>query len=90
MKKLLILCICFFSIQTGFAQKDKAQMERERQQLQQELKEIQANYNKVKGQQKATIGQVAILQNKMQVQSRYVSNISSEIKLLSDDIYSSN
>ena len=57
-------------------------MERERQQLQKELREIQANYNKLKGQQKATIGQVTILQNKMQVQTRYISNINNEIKLL--------
>src|SRR5829696_6007874 len=90
MKKLLILCSFLLSASVLFAQADKAKMERERQQLQKELKEIQDNYNKVKGQQKATIGQVTMLQSKMHVQSRYISNISSEIKLLSDDIYLSN
>ncbi|RYF84683.1 MAG: hypothetical protein EON98_08550 [Chitinophagaceae bacterium] len=90
MKKLLILGFFLTSAVCLFAQTDKAKMERERQQLQKELKEIQENYNKVKGQQKATIGQVAILQNKMQVQTRYISNINNEIKLLSDDIYLSN
>jgi murein hydrolase activator len=90
MKKLLFLFTCLLTIQLSFAQTDKAKMERERQQLQKELREIQANYNKLKGQQKATIGQVTILQNKMQVQTRYISNINNEIKLLSDDIYLSN
>jgi len=91
MKKLLILLTCFVATQAVFAQpSDKARMERERQQLQKELQEIQANYNKVKGQQQATIGQVTILQNKMQVQSRYINNINHEIKILSDDIYLSN
>ena len=91
MKKGLFLFICFIAAQVSFAQPpDKAKMERERQELQRELKEIQATYNKVKGQQKATIGQVAILQNKMQVQNRYIGNISQEIKILSDDIYLSN
>ncbi len=89
MKKLLILFTCFLTIQVSFAQ-DKAKMERERQQLQKELREIQQNYNKIKGQQKATIGQVTMLQNKLQVQSRYISNINNEIKMLSDDIYLSN
>ena len=51
---------------------------------------IQTTYNKIKGQQKATIGQVTVLQNKMQVQTRYISNINSEIRLLTDDIYLSN
>lgn len=90
MKKLLILFTLFLALQTSFAQQDKAKIERERQQLQKELREIQENYNKVKGQQKATIGQVTILQNKMQVQTRYISNINNEIKVLSDDIYLSN
>ena len=90
MKKLLILFTFLMAVQVSFAQADKAKMERERQQLQKELREIQENYNKLKGQQKATIGQVTVLQNKMQVQSRYISNISSEIKILSDDIYLSN
>lgn len=90
MKKLFLFLICLAAVQTLFAQTEKERMQRERQQLQAELKEIQANYNKVKGQQKATIGQLTILQNKMEVQNRYISNINSEIKILSDDIYTSN
>lgn len=90
MKKTGLLLIGVLSVTALFAQTDKVKMEKERQQLQQELKEIQANYSKIKGQQKVTIGQLNMLQNKMQVQGRYISNISSEIKLLSDDIYTSN
>lgn len=91
MKKGLFLFTCVLAIQVSFAQgTDKEKMQRERQQLQQELQEIQANYNKVKGQQKATIGQLNMLQSKMQVQNRYISNINSEIKILNDDIYTSN
>lgn len=89
MKKLIFLFLGVLLIATSYAQ-DKAKMERERQQLQKEMREIQAAYNKVKGQQKATIGQLTMLQNKMQVQERYISNINNEIKLLSDDIYLSN
>ena len=91
MKKILLPLLLLLIIQAGFAQgNDKAKIEKERQELQKELKDIQDNYSKVKGQQKATIGQVTILQNKMQVQGRYISNINNEIKVLSDDIYTSN
>lgn len=90
MKKFLLSISCSLLLLPAFAQTDKAKMERERQQLQQELREIQANYNKVRGQQKTTIGQVSMLQSKMQVQGKYISNINNEIKLLSDDIYLSN
>ena len=57
MKKLLFLFACLVAVQFSFAQSEKEKMQRDRLQLQQELKEIQANYNKVKGQQKAPLGQ---------------------------------
>ena len=90
MKKLFFLSTALLAFAACFAQTDKDKMQRERLQLQNELKEIQANYNKVKGQQKATIGQLTILDGKMKVQTRYITNINSEIKILNDDIYLSN
>lgn len=92
MKKLLILSFVVFTAIHGFTQspQDKAKMERERQAIQQELKEIQSVYNQVKGQKKETIGQVSLLQRKMNLQDRYIGNISKEIRILTDDIYTSN
>ena len=89
MKKLLFLFVGLMALQVAFGQTEKEKMQREREQLQADLRAMQANYNKVKGQQKATIGQLTILQGKMQLQGRYISNINSEIKLLSDDIFKS-
>jgi peptidoglycan hydrolase CwlO-like protein len=92
MKRLLIaLCILSVSVAgLGQTAQDKAKMERERQAIQQELKEIQSVYNRVKGQTKQTLGQATLLQRKMNLQNRYVSNINKEIRLLTDDIYLSN
>ncbi len=90
MKKILFLFSALLLFLASFGQTDKEKMQREREQLQADLKDMQANYNKVKGQQKATIGQLTMLQGKMQLQGRYINNINSEIKLLSDDIYKSN
>ena len=86
MKKLLILFICFLSVQSLFAQ-DKDKLERERQALQNELKEIQAQYNKLKGKTKVSLGQLSVLQQKMNVQNKYISNINREIRSLNDEIY---
>lgn len=92
MKKLLIVLVMLSISAAGFSQagQDKAKMERERQAIQQELKEIQSVYNQVKGQKKETIGQVSLLQRKMNLQDRYINNISKEIRILTDDIYTSN
>ncbi|GAC1421676.1 MAG: peptidoglycan DD-metalloendopeptidase family protein [Flavisolibacter sp.] len=65
-------------------------MEKERLDIQKELQEIQSAYNKVKGQKKATIGQLTVLQRKMQVQDKYIGNINREIRNITDDIYLSN
>jgi len=92
MKKFLIAFLLLSLFTAGFSQtgQDKAKMEKERQAIQQELKEIQSVYNQVKGQKKETIGQVSLLQRKMNLQDRYIGNINKEIKILTDDIYMSN
>lgn len=66
---------------------DKTQLEKERQDIQKELKEIQGLYNKVKGQTKLTIGQLAVLNRKINLQEQYISSISKELRTIDDDIY---
>ena len=90
MKRLFFLFVFVFT-GAGFlyAQDDKSQMERERQEIQQELANLQKNYNQIKGQRSATLGQLSVLKRKIQVQERYLNNINREIRYLNDDIYSS-
>jgi septal ring factor EnvC (AmiA/AmiB activator) len=90
MKRLFFLFVFAF-IGAGFiyAQDDKTQMEKERQEIQQELADLQKNYNQIKGQRSATLGQLTVLKRKIQVQERYLNNINREIRYLNDDIYSS-
>ena len=90
MKRLFFLFVFVF-IGAGFiyAQDDKTQMEKERQEIQQELADLQKNYNQIKGQRSATLGQLTVLKRKIQVQERYLNNINREIRYLNDDIYSS-
>lgn len=92
MKKILILFLTVFLAHFSFAQvqADRARMEKERQEIQRQIQEIQQNYNKVKGMTKATLGQLSVLQRKLDLQNKYINNISHEIKILNDDIYLSN
>jgi murein hydrolase activator len=89
MKKSILLIFTLYTAFTTYAQpgQDKAKLERERQALQKELSEIQGVYNKVKGEKKETLGQLSLLQKKLALQDRFVSNINREIKFISDDIY---
>src|SRR6476620_6139647 len=90
MKRLFFLLV-FVSAGAGYtyAQDDKTQMEKERQEIQQELADLQKNYNQIKGQRSATLGQLSVLKRKIQVQERYLSNINGNIRYLNDDIYRS-
>ncbi|HVG17063.1 MAG TPA: peptidoglycan DD-metalloendopeptidase family protein [Chitinophagaceae bacterium] len=92
MKNFLIFLLGSFISLQSFAQsaQDKAKMESERQAIQKELKEIQSVYNQVKGKRKESIGQLNLLERKVNVQGQYINNISKELKLLTNDIYTSN
>jgi septal ring factor EnvC (AmiA/AmiB activator) len=92
MKKRIYLLLAFaFTACFLFAQtEDKAQLEKERQDIQKEIKEIQDEFNKVKGKTKQMIGQYNLIDRKIKLQNRYISNISKELRLIDDDIYLSN
>lgn len=92
MKKLLIIIICFLTVQSLLAQPsvEKAKLEKERQEIQNQIQEIQSNYNKVKGLKKESLAKLAILQKKLQLQDRLIGNINKELRNIDDDIYLSN
>lgn len=94
MKKytVLLVTVFLFTGQYTNAQpgNDKAKLEQERKNLQAELKEVQEQYNKIKSQTKQSLGQLNVLKRKIDLQEKYLSNISNEIKAIDDDIYLSN
>jgi murein hydrolase activator len=72
------------------ASSDKGQLEKERQDIQNELKEIQSMYDRVKGQKSQSLGQLNMLKRKITLHERYINSISKELKMIDDDIYTSN
>ncbi|HEU4858517.1 MAG TPA: hypothetical protein VFT15_01715, partial [Chitinophagaceae bacterium] len=93
MKKRIYFLLTFtiFSVFL-FAQQpeDKVQLERERQEIQKEIKEIQNEYNQLKGRTKQIVGQYNLIDRKIRLQNKYISNISKELRMIDDDIYLSN
>lgn len=91
MKKILIAALLLLSMQAVRAQsQDKARMERERQEIQAEIRELQSSLSKVKGQKKETLAKLNMLQRKLELQDRLIGNINKEIRIITDDIYTSN
>jgi septal ring factor EnvC (AmiA/AmiB activator) len=82
----LVFSACFLFAQT----EDKAQLEKERQDIQKEIKQIQGEYDKLKGKTKQIVGQYNLIDRKIKLQNKYISNISKELRMIDDDIYMSN
>ncbi|RYY95868.1 MAG: hypothetical protein EOO11_14895 [Chitinophagaceae bacterium] len=91
MKKQLLFLLCLLLSLGLWAQgqpgSERARMESERKAIQKELRELQEEYSRVHKNKKATLGQLAALQDQMRVQERLLGNISKDIRILSDDIY---
>src|SRR6188474_1213762 len=81
-----VLSSCFLLAQT----EDKTQLEKERQEIQKEIKEIQGEYDKLKGKTRQIVGQYNLIDRKIKLQNKYISNISKELRMIDDDIYLSN
>lgn len=90
-KRIYLLSMFVFSFCLLFAQtEDKTQLEKERQEIQKEIKAIESEFNKVKGQKKQIVGQYNLIDRKIKLQNKYISNISKELRYIDDDIYLSN
>lgn len=92
MCKMKVFCIVLLNLlftQFLSAQKksDKTDMESERYQIQRELQQIEQSYNAIKGLTKENLSQLAMLNRKVELQEKYINNISKEIRLIDDDIY---
>ena len=92
MRKLIffIPILIFVSINLPAQTQDKSQMEKERAELQKEINEIQSTYDKIRAQKKESQGQLTLLNRKINLQERYINNISKELRYIDDDIYLSN
>jgi len=82
----LVFSACFLFAQT----EDKSQLEKERQDIQKEIRQIQGEYDKLKGKTKQIVGQYNLIDRKIKLQNKYISNISKELRMIDDDIYMSN
>ena len=90
MKKTLFTLAAIVLLSFGSFSQEKDQLENERKAIQKELAEIQGMYNKIKGQSKKTLGELSVLNRKLNLQEQYIGNINKEIRSITDDIYLSN
>ena len=69
---------------------ERAELEKEKKAIQDELKEIQKVYDNIKGQTKQSLSALNMVNRKIALQERFISNINKELRLLDDEIYLNN
>lgn len=86
-KKLLsALFICFISFAVS-AQETKEDIQKKQQQLIQEINDLNNTLDKIKKNKKQSLGQLALVQRKIQARQELITNINREIHRLDDIIY---
>ncbi|MCF6361016.1 MAG: peptidoglycan DD-metalloendopeptidase family protein [Cyclobacteriaceae bacterium] len=81
----LFIIILFFG-QSGYAQKTKAQLQKEKKENLKKIKQAQATLQKTSAQKEISIGQLNAYQFQINAQSNLIANYKSEIGLLENDI----
>ncbi len=91
MIKIISLVLLFFIFSTSsFAQSPAQQeLEKQRQQLKREIEQTQQLLDKNKKTTKENLGQLALLNRKLNLQGNVIENISKDINLLDNTIYKS-
>ncbi len=86
-KKLLLLIFAFVISFTAHAQDTKEEIQKRQQQLQKELNDLNNTLAEIKKNKKQSIGQLALVQKKLNTRQELINNISSDLRRLDDDIY---
>lgn len=72
---------------TASAQKTRSELEKERASIQQEIENIRKTLNETTKNRKSSLAQLALLQRKLKLREKAVSNVNQEIRVINNDMY---
>jgi len=88
LKRLISCFIILFVAFAVNAQETKEDIQKKQQQLLQEISTLNGTLNEIKKNKKQSIGQLALVQRKIQVRQELINSISKDLRRLNDNIYS--
>ncbi|HEY6978521.1 MAG TPA: peptidoglycan DD-metalloendopeptidase family protein [Chitinophagaceae bacterium] len=86
-KKLIISLIAFALFFTAKAQETKEDIQRKQQQLLQEISDLNSTLSEIKKNKKQSLGQLALVQRKIQARQELINNINKDLHRINDNIY---
>lgn len=88
MRKFFLIALCTVLHFTLPAQ-DKAELEKKRKQTLQEIEMLNKQYNEIKKSKKQSIGQLALIQNKIRLRNEVIGTINKQVRNIDKDINTS-
>lgn len=89
MRKIILSIFFFINVLAIFSQTNKDELQRKRQQLKKEIEETEKALLETKKTTKENLGQLSLINRKIDLQGNVIENISGELKFLENDIYKS-
>ena len=86
-KKLAIGFLAFALFFTAKAQETKEDIQRKQQQLLQEISDLNSTLSQIKKNKKQSLGQLALVQRKIEARQELIGNINKDLRRINDNIY---
>src|SRR3954453_23691130 len=86
-KKLVIILLAFPLFLTSKSQETKEEIQRKQQQLLQEIADLNSTLGQIKKNKKQSLGQLALVQRKIQARQELITNINKDLRRINDNIY---
>src|SRR5947208_6099004 len=87
-KKMVIGLLAFVLFFTAKAQETKEDIQRKQQQLLQEISDLNNTLSEIKKNKKQSLGQLALVQRKIEARQELITNINRDLRRINDNIYS--
>lgn len=83
---VLFLSVLFLSVSSFAQNNEKAELERKKRQTLQEIDILNRQYNEIKKNKKESLGQLAMIQQKIRLRNQVIENINRQVRVINKDI----
>src|SRR5689334_11972833 len=87
-RKLIISLLAFTFFFTARSQETKEDIQKKQQQLLEEIADLNGTLSQIKKNKKQSLGQLALVQRKIEARQELITNINKDLRRISDNIYS--
>jgi len=82
----LLLTVLFCSVQAHAQNNERETLEKRKQETQREIDALNRQYEDLKKNKKQSLGQLALIQNKIKLRNRLISNINDQVRMIDGNI----